>query len=740
MSSSHLYGAHAAAAALMALLSPSALAQSQTAPPTEQPEPEASDELREDTITVTGSKRDTALIDSDLSVTVLSTEAIDQARLRDFRRIDDLAPNVQFNESGQRGSIFITVRGVESNPFIINRAAVYIDGIPFRELSNSVLNQIESIEVLRGPQGTLYGANTESGLIIVNTKAPTDALTGNVRLTGTKFPSGNGIEADGAISGPLVKDVLSGSLAFNLAHEDAFVENRGTSTGETGHFDETFLQGRLRWTPNDRLTVNATAYWLDLDAPGIFDQQYVPLDLNLYNMLYADFANGGRQADDWFTFEDAPKYTTEEEWVAGLSASYELGYGTLDFAASYRKLEEDAKGLDFDLTAYAGINGREAEEEEFHNVELRFTSPVGEHFDYIVGASYYEDYELNTKASFFGMGGLDSYIAAPAQRKDSQDTSLFGSANWYVTPRFRLSGGLRYDRAKRGTLQREGQLDLGFGSIVYYPDADLSKTFDAYLPRLAAHYKVTEDFSIHASAARGYIPGGFNLVAVQDGFTDEDVISYDSETLWSREIGFKWRSADRRMRASGAIFYITSDNWQEVQIATDAAGRPVSSDYIGSDASIQSQGVEFETHWQATEAFSVDAHIGYVDAEYRDLQLDETLNVRGQSIQFVPEYDGGLALRYEWPMGLFVRAEAGFNGETALRARGDAVQEAVTVFGFQAGYEGERFAARLFGENLTDERRASGLAIENLLFGTDGLFYSPLDAPRIVGVELEARF
>ncbi len=719
-----------AAAAIAACLSQPVVAQSTSITSTEN----------DDTIVVTGSKRDTALIDSDLSVTVFDSDAIEQARLRDFRRIDDLTPNVQFNESGQRGSIFITVRGVESNPFIINRAAVYIDGIPFRELSNSVLNQIESIEVLRGPQGTLYGANTESGLIIVTTKAPTDSLVAEARLTGITFPSGNGIEGDGFIGGPIIANKLSGSVAFNIAHEDAFTKNLGTSTAETGVINETFVQGRLRWTPTDRLTVNATGYWLDMDAPGLFDQQYVPLDLDLYNTIYGDLFNGGRRADDWTAFEDAPKYTTEEEYVFGLSANYQLNYGAVDFAASYRKLDEDAKGLDFDFTASPIVAGEEAEEEEFKNIELRFTSPKGETFDYILGASYYEDYEINTKASFVGPGDLNSYIAAPSQRKDSNDFSVFGSLNWYLTEKLRFSGGVRYDRAKRSTLQREGQLDLGFGSVIFYPNADLSKTFDAILPRMALHYKVTDNFSVHTSAARGYIPGGFNLVAVQQGFTDNDVISYDSETLWSQEIGFKWRSTDRRWRASGAIFHITSDNWQEVQIATDATGRPVSSDFIGSDASIRSRGVELEASWQASDAFSVDAHIGYVDAEYKDLQISETLNVRGQSIQFVPEYDGGIALRYELASGFFVRAEAGFTGETALRARGDAVQGAVETLGFQVGYEGDRFAARIFGENLTNERRASGLAIENLAFGTDGIFYAPLDAPRIFGFELEARY
>src|SRR5688500_16659596 len=165
-------------------------------------------------VIVTGTKRSSTLQDTDVAVTVLDKQAIDEARLRDVRRLDDLVPNVQFNEKGQLGGIFVTIRGVESNPFIINRAAVYIDGIPFRELSNAVLNQVESIEVLRGPQATLYGANSESGVIVVRTRDPGVDRSAEVRLTSTRFSSGSGVEADGFISGPMVSDTLAGSLAF----------------------------------------------------------------------------------------------------------------------------------------------------------------------------------------------------------------------------------------------------------------------------------------------------------------------------------------------------------------------------------------------------------------------------------------------------------------------------------------------------------------------------------------------
>jgi iron complex outermembrane recepter protein len=691
-------------------------------------------------VVVTGTKRNSTLQDSDVAVTVLDADAIKEARLRDVRRIDDLVPNVEFNEKGQLGGMFVTIRGVESNPFIINRAAVYIDGIPFRELSNAVLNQVESIEVLRGPQATLYGANSESGVIVVRTKAPGDEPHGELRLTATDFSSGSGLESDGFLTGPILGDTLSGSLAFVASREDAFSKTLTSSIGEPGEIREGFLQGRIRWTPNDRLTISALAYYLDTEAPGMFSYEYLPQDIELYNATYASTLNGGRRVQDFTSLNDAPKRHEEYEAVLGTSVTYVLDSGKIDAAASFRREKSDSRGLDFDSTASSIVAGAEQDRDEFWNAELRYSSVGSERFEYMFGVSVYDESKRNTKGTFLGPGDLSSYTYAPGQEAEGRDYSAFGTATYALPslPKLKISAGLRYDHAERSTLQTEGTLDLGFGSVIAYPNADLSADFEVLLPRVAVRYEIGDDLTWYGSMAQGWVPGGFNLSAVQAGFTDPNILLYDKETLWSRELGFHWRR--NGIRTSGAVFYITSNNWQDIQVATDTNGRPVTSDFIGSDASIRSRGFELEVQWDPTSALSLTAHVGYVDAEYRDLQIDDVTNARGRRVQFVPEYDGLLAVRYEWPGGYYVRAEATGTGEMSLEARGRAVQSAVAMYGLQLGFERERYAIRLFGENLTNERRMSGLAVENLAFGSDGNFYGPLDAPRVVGIEMEAKF
>jgi iron complex outermembrane recepter protein len=707
------------------LSSPGSLAQ--------QPEPA-------NEIIVTGTKREATLQDSDVSVTVLDKRTIDEARLRDARRIDDLVPNVQFNEKGQLGGIFVTIRGVESNPFIINRAAVYIDGIPFRELSNAVLNQVESLEVLRGPQATLYGTNSESGVIVVQTHAPGRERNAEARISGTNYSSGSSVEADGFVSGPLVDDKLAGSLAFVASREDAFSKTLTSSIGKSGEIREGFLQARLRWTPTDRLTMAALAYRLDTDAPGMFSYEYLPQDVALYNSTYSNSFNGGKVLGEFTSLNDAPKDHQEVESVFGVSAVYLLDGGRVDAAASFRREEADSRGLDFDSSAAPLVAGAEKDFDEFRNFELRYSSSNARALEYLLGVSYYEEAKRNTKGTFLGAGDLSSYVYAPSQEADGRDYSVFGNVSFALPslPDLRLSAGLRYELARRSTHQTAGTLDLGFGSVIAYPDADLSEDFRALLPRVSLLYELHDDVTLFASAARGWVPGGFNLSAVQAGFTDADVLLYNKETLWSREAGFRWRRKD--VRVSGAVFYITSNNWQDIQVATDTNGRPVTSDFIGSDAAIRNRGAELEAQWDANDAFSLVAHAGYVDARYRDLQIDDDTNARGKHVQFVPEYDAFLAARYKWPQGFFVRAEASFVGRMALEARGRAVQPATGMFAVQVGLERTRYSVRVFGENITNERRMSGLAVENLAFGSDGNFYGPLDAPRIIGVEVQAKF
>lgn len=242
-----------------------------------------------------------------------------------------------------------------------------------------------------------------------------------------------------------------------------------------------------------------------------------------------------------------------------------------------------------------------------------------------------------------------------------------------------------------------------------------------------------------SSPGRQSFSGGFNLAATQEGISDPDVLRYRSESMWSYEIGLRLRSADGKLRGSGAIFQIDSSNWQEIRVLTDDNGRPVSSHFIGSSASVRSRGVEVEASWQPTDALNIAASFGYADATYRYL-FNGAVDLTGNRVKLVPEYDANVSARYAAPGGLFGRVAVNVTGAMALDEASYRTQRATTTIDLQFGYETDQWTARLFADNVTNERRIGGLGFENLTFGRDGNVYGALEAPRVVGVEIERRF
>lgn len=725
-----------------------------------------------ETIIVEGQKRPTTLQDADIAVTVFTPEYIDSARLRDFRRIDDLVPNVQFNQSGQTSSVFATIRGIESSQDIVNRAAIYIDGIPFRELSNAVLDQIESIEVLRGPQSTLYGANSEAGLFIVTTRQPKDDLEAEIRVTGSVFNGDNALGVNGFVGGPIIEDKLLASLVFKYSDSDAFLQNPFAPDVSTASIREVFLQGRLTFMPTDALTIKATGYLIDIDAPGLFENEFVPQDTaafddNVFVNPFTGMAEGlvrnlfheGRNLGRFEFFSDVPKQTDAQDIVFGISANQQLPYGSIDLAFSYADLDERSSGLDTDISAFPFQLGLTANSREIFSGEVRFTSPDSDVFEYLVGASWYqEDRSFTRDITFFNpvLGEYGPFNNVPELFAGSRDFAFFGSA----TAGLGLEGlfatvGLRYDRAKRDSSQEGYQLAFGLQTITFLP-VEAEETFDQLLPRFALRYEVNDGLTLYANVAKGYIPGGFNLAASADPTVAEDILKFGAESVWSYEIGLKTTFANGRGYLNLAAFYIESNNWQEFDVLTDENGVLTTPSFISSTANIENKGFEIELVYDLTDRLNVAANVGYTDAVYRD--TDFVVGGRGQTgtvedldgvrVKLVPKYDANIALSYDFGLGFYARAEANFTGQTPLEFRSRAldplaeraVQDAVTRLNLYAGYDAEHYAIKVFAENVTNKRVLSGLAFPNLTFGFDGTFYGPVDPPRVVGVELEARF
>ncbi|MEM6898546.1 MAG: TonB-dependent receptor [Pseudomonadota bacterium] len=745
------------------------LASAQETEPTEEEDP-----LVQDSIVVTGQKRETTVFESDVAVTVFGAEEIENARIRDFRRLDDLIPNVKFNQSGQTSSIFATIRGVESNENTVNRAAVYIDGIPFRELSNAVLDQVESIEVLRGPQATLYGANSESGLFIINSRQPSEEFEADFRATASFFNDENAFGATGFMGGPIVQDKLFGSLVLSYDDEEAYLQNPFEPSGEKAEITSLFVQGRLTWYPTPDTEIKATAYILDTEAPGLYENEFVPLNRPGFddNILvdpftgtvfgpYIDLVHEGRRIGKWEFFSDVPKLTEERDVIAGLSVNQQLDYGELDLAFSYSNLIADSSGLDTDFSALPTQFGFANDDDTIWFAEARFTSPDSDLFEYLIGVSYYQEERLATRNTTVFDAATQQYLPfsdVPEQRQADENIAIFGSTSFGLgIEGLKGTVGLRYDEGERETEQ--DAFSAAFGQTVFtFLAVTDDLTYDQWLPRFAINYEASENINLYASAAKGFLPGGFNLAASADPTViADDIAQFGPEVIWSYEAGFKSLFPNGNGFFNGALFYIESDGWQEITINVDpVSGFVTSPTYFSNRANIVSQGFEFEAQYEPTDNWLLNVAFGYTDADYKDFQFVQGFrgqpaqveDLDGVPVKLVPEYDLNLAAQYDFDSGFFIRGEANFLGETALEERsreidpntGRALQEAVDRYNLFAGYETDRFTITLFAENITDERVPAGLAQQNLTFGFDGTFYSAVEAPRIIGAEFSARF
>ena len=690
-------------------------------------------------IVVTATRQSTRLADAPVAATVLTDQFIRDARIDSLRQIDDYIPNVQFNQTGQVGGTYVTIRGIESNPFIVNRAAVYVDGIPFRKLREQTLGTVEQIEVLRGPQGTLYGANTESGLIVIRTRQPSEAFEGEV--TGSGFGFGNGIGGDVrlAMGGPLIKDRLTASMVASYSHADSFVRNIGSSIGEQGQLSEAFVQGKLRWTPSSTVTLDLLAQTSILRAPGLYEQEFLPIDRVVYNRNYAQAFNGGRQAGRFTLINDAPKRTAEDEVLLAGNLNVDFGGAVLDFNASWRQLDVNSQGTDLDLTALSGAAGANRDDETFWNFEARLASPAGAQIQWVAGLNHYRSSEGQILATLAGPGGLGDYVPAPLQTTRSRDYAVFGQVTVPLTANVRLTAGARYERAERDKLQEAGVLDLGPFGQFQFPAEDLSRTFEEFLPKASLDWRPDEALLVYVSAAKGWIPGGFNLGAASSAVT-RDFSGFGAETLWSYEVGAKLELLEKSLLIAGAAFRIDANNWQEFNVLVNDQGQAISTNLITSDANVRSQGFELEVTGKPSPTLELAASFGYVDSTYTDYRFSATQDFTGNRVRLVPEYDASLSASWRLWKGLLLRGEVAASGSTPLNPENTAFQDAVVLIGGQIGWEAEHWTARLYVENLTDQRVFNTNAFANFAFGNDGTLYAGVASPRVVGLQISYRW
>ena len=707
-------------------------AQSQTAPV---------DGAAVQEIVVTARKRSESLQDVPISISAISKADLDdKAAIRLDQALGSVA-NVAF-ESDSLGGTNANIRGITSstnNLGIESAIGMYVDEVYLSRPTafNQSALDIERIEVLRGPQGTLFGRNTVGGVISVVTADPTP----DFRLSGdATFGSDDLRQFRGTISGP-VGDKLGFRLSASSIDRDGWLENRTPGFDNLAGEDSTAFRAKLRYAPNERFDVVAAFdYSDDKSASGINEIAAGPL----------------QPLDDGINDSIATNIDNREERrlrMATLRANLHVGQYTLTSVSAYQTIEY-TRFNDQDYTALDILATGSPEDDHFFSQELRIASPDEGAFDYVAGV-YYSDSRVkgNTDGRLgedvpvvLGIGSFPGYTerVVTSADIDSKAYAAFGSATFDFSQQWSLSAGLRYTSEDKTLDYQEvvtpfllaPGVPLG---IIYAFAADVpaqtqSYDDDAVSGDLSLTYKWSRDANAYIRYARGYKAGGFDTT--QSAVSTPGDLAFDPEFVDQYELGFKSQFAERRVTFNAAAFYMSYDDKQEQTfdgfnfLTTNAASATI-------------KGAEAEFSATPVQDLRLSLSAGYTDATYDEF-LDPVAGTdfSGNDLVGAAKWSGSVGATYSFPVGSalrgFFHAESNYRAASFTSTDNDPAFRAGShnIVNARIGIENGdgRYGLYVWGHNMTDKRYVQGG------FNFLGNTFVRRNMPAMWGVEFRAQF
>lgn len=676
-------------------------------------------------VVVASPLREAALASVPASVTLLDADSIGAGSVQHFEELTPLVPNLNWSGEGSRARYF-QVRGtgeLEQYEGAPNPSVGFIvDDIDLSGLGGVATSfDVDRIEVLRGPQGTRYGANALAGLIFVRTADPTSSPEAAVTATA----GDDGTRALGGVaSGPVggFGETLTYRVAVQQYESDGFRHNAYLGRDDTSGQDELTARAKLRWE-GTAATVQLTAFHVDLDNG------------------YDDFAIDG----GFTTFSDEPGEDSQQTDAAALRATVPLA-GVAELVSITGVASSDVVyGFDADW-GNAGFwapyvydfTQRFDRERDTVNQELRLVSAPGGRLwgsDWVFGAYVLSLDEQNRRVDTGTCGesacGVEIILDETPVTSDYDATSLafFGELSRPLGAGTTLAGGLRWE-----------QRDAEFGTLFSPRDRMLGGD-------VSVTHEIRESASVSANAwariARGYKAGGFNASLVGVGGA-EDQLEFQPEYLWNYEVGTRIRSGDGRLAAALSVFYQDRDDLQVKVPRQFVAGDPTT--FLFSTANAESGhtlGLELEGTWQVAGPVTLGAALGLLETEIDRFTARPELE--GRELAHAPRYTFALNATWRGNGGWFARADyAGKDGYAIdyCQAAGcnDPETDAYQVLDLRAGREWGAWSVEAWCRNLLDEE----YAVRGFYFGNEPpdfvpTLYTRLGDPRHAGLTVKYR-
>ncbi len=674
----------------------------------EEPNGLADEPVALEPIIVTAEKREKDVQKVPISATIIESGIMDDAVIGDMNELTRFSPNVYFKKSTSEN--VVTMRGVTSfDTSIYSPTSIYIDDmlVPLHYAHLVDLVDIERVEVLRGPQGTLYGANNEAGVINIITKKPDGEkraeITGNLDSFTGGYDQSIGGNFSFSAAGPTGSDKTFVGISGKIENSDGFVTNLYNGNDKAGKIDRKNLRTTMRWTPSDRYDIALTGDILDNDD-GI--------------AVYR-FDSGAYRSEPYSVLHDNDDFQKEKGAGIGLNVSYSGRKTKLVSITGFRSYRNNNL-QDYDCTSDA-MNDWGATLSEYRNryssQEFRL-SPLAEERSFKWISGLYLSREDTTIEQANGIVMQDDRTDI-----DISGYAVFGEGTYAVTKRLAVTAGLRYDsRRAHGEKDNTG--------------AQFSDTIKnaEILPKISLGYDIDDTAFSYITISRGYLAGGFNYSLA----VDTETFSYNPEYTTNYEVGIKKNWPSRRMRANLSFFCVTMADKQVMNVNSGLFAMEVEN-----AARARSRGVEFELAAKPAKGWDASLGFGYTDAKYREWLASEwnsdytalvQYDYSGRAIPNVPKYTAHLGVKYTTPRGYFVRIDNSFIGALYADNKNAFRDGAYSLFDLHLGYDADRFEVALWGKNIF------GTDYHTVAYDWGGEKLVQDGEPARIGVQFRVRF
>lgn len=699
-------------------------------------------------IVVTASKREELLRDVPVAITAVTGEEIETQGIQSFRDYATLVPGLNQRDDGSPGRGTIILRGLNTGPEqSTNTAAFYLDDAPFSSSGfvglgglikpEPELADIERIEVLKGPQGTLYGASSLGGLVrIVSKKPDSTQFSGNARAEGSNVENGEtGYSVRASLDGPLVRDRLAGRVTGFYRRYPGFVDNVGTGSTQVNGGETEGARGALRWTPSDAFSLDVVGVYQTIDTEGGAFQDNV-----------ADTTTPVYGERKYSQFLDAPN-SVEYRLLSG-TADYDLGVGSIVTTASYAEVRGDSKG---DITPVYGpfinpptgvglISDGGPGFEKF-SAETRFVSQRLGSIEFVAGLFYTNekntypiDY-LGITADGQPVPGL--VLVDSVTHSDYEETAGFGNLTFYLTDDLDITGGMRYAQNNQDLALTYSGLLLGPEVTDFYDSEESATTYLATL-----RWRPSDTISTFLRAASGYRPGGPQTQVVLPPGAQAVI---RSDTVWNYEAGIKGDFLERKLEIAASVYHI---DWSDVQLNTSVGGFLIQ----GNGGSAEVDGFEIELAVRPSTNLRMGANVGYTDA--RISSIDPAASavlgaVKGNALPGTPDWTAAAVIDQTIPLSATVDAMLGgtlrYEAQRPTSYPASALNvnidlPSITTVDLRAGIRFNNYTLQLRAENLLDKNGLTASQTSRLFPGQVVPSVATIIRPRTVTLSVSTQF